>query len=280
MAQRKVSINNIPTSLLETIKSDISTFTIGFSKIIGENESEDIKLLGTGTLVKVGTSHAILTAQHVLKLLPTEGRLGLIISQRVGRETIDIQGIRYLEIARGSNDCEGPDLAVVILSSSIASTIAARKNFYDLTKHRERALVNSPDRQYGVWCNIGFIDENTVEKPGRDGYQKIKGFFMLCGFGGPDEPPIKRGEFDYISMPVTYGSSQDIPISFGGMSGGGVWQIQLIQDEGKEMKAGELLLSGVVFYQDQLANDRRNVICHYRDSVYKTAYKVIGNEGS
>ena len=98
----------------------------------------------------------------------------------------------------------------------------------------------------------------------------------MAAFGGPDEAPVNRDGFDFISMPVTYGSNPDIPLSFEGMSGGGLWQIQLT-NEAAGIEAGELLLSGVVFYQEALSNNRRNVICHYRNSVYQTAYERIKN---
>ena len=276
MSQSSISIKCIPTSLLESVTAHISDLTIGLSKIVGSQDSEDVQLLGSGTLVKAGGVHAILTAQHVLKLLPTTGRLGLILSKSTRRDTIDVQGVSYLDLGRGTLDCEGPDLAVIVLSATIASTVAARKSFYDLDKHRERALTNPPERQYGVWCNIGFIDEKTVEEPGRDGYTKIRGFCLYAGFGGPEDAPVYRDGFDFISMPVTYSSSPGIPKSFGGMSGGGLWQIQLIKKE-SGIEAGELLLSGVVFYQEALSNMCRNIICHYRESVYKTAYESIKN---
>jgi len=274
-----VSINDIPKPVLQSALDSISTFTIGFAEIVRDHELEDVQLLGTGTLIKVGKNHGILTAQHVLKALPKEGRLGLIMSRSANRETVNISGITYIDIARGTNDQDGPDLALVLLSPSIASTIAARKNFYDLNIHREKALINPPDLQYGVWCNIGFIDEKTIEKPGEKGYTKIKVFFMQAGFGGPEKEPYSKDGFDYISLPVTYNSSPDIPINFGGISGGGVWQVQLIRGTDNEMTIGELLLSGVVFYQEALANDRRNLICHYRKSVYNTAYTIIEKNG-
>ena len=36
-------------------------------------------LLGSGTLVSVGSIRAVLTAHHVVSILPSEGRLGLIL---------------------------------------------------------------------------------------------------------------------------------------------------------------------------------------------------------
>ena len=56
--------------------------------------------------------------------------------------------------------------------------------------------------------------------------------------------------------------------------GGRLWQIELNKDEVLGVKAGELLLSGVVFYQVAIINERRNIICHGRSSVYDTAYAV------
>jgi hypothetical protein len=98
---------------------------------------------------------------------------------------------------------------------------------------------------------------------------------MSANFGDPDNDPIRRGEFDYIKIPVYYNIESTMPNSFGGMSGGGIWQIEVTEDQPSVMTYGELLLSGVVFYEDDLVNDCRNVIGHGRHSVYEIAYKSI-----
>ena len=97
-------------------------------------------LLGSGTLVSVGSIRAVLTAHHVVSILPSEGRLGLILGPSLQRHTVDIQGLTYLKIAHGANAADGPDLGAVIFAPSIAGAIAAKKTFYNLDLRRDQLL--------------------------------------------------------------------------------------------------------------------------------------------
>src|SRR5206468_10135187 len=142
--------------------------------------------LGSGTLVKLGAVRAILTADHVLDVLPKRDRLGLILSPTISRYTIETQALVYRRIARGTIASEGPDLGAVVLAPSIASAIAAKKTFYDLEVYRDKMLKTPPRPNDGLWFVHGFIGERTVEERGRDGFSLIKGFYNLSGAGGPD----------------------------------------------------------------------------------------------
>lgn len=275
MTKVKIPIADIPTDVSESISRHLSDYTIGFLRIKDTPKGQDADLLGSGTLVQVGTKHAILTVDHVAKALPKEGRLGLLLSRDVHQHTIDIQGIHYLNIARGEVASEGPDLAAVILSPAIASTISAIKSFYNLTYHRDHMLTEPPDIQEGVWFNNGFIEERTIQEEGRNGYSSIKGFCMFSGAGGPEDQPVKRGVYDYISLPKIYGRKFELPISFGGMSGGGLWQVQLITGPSGKIKPKAFLLSGVAFYQEPTVGERSSIVCHGRSSVYQIAYDAI-----
>lgn len=275
MKNVEIPIKDIPTDVFESIWQRLSEYTIGFLRVKDTPRGQDADLLGSGTLIQVGSTRAILTAHHVVDVLPTEGRLGLILSRNLSQHTIDVQGLSYLKIASGKVDSEGPDLAAVIISPTIASSIGAIKSFYNLTNHRDHMLAEPPDIQEGVWINNGFVAEMTIQEEGRNGYSSIKGFFMLSGAGGPENQPVEREEYDYISLPVTYSKEPGVPTSFGGMSGGGLWQVQLITGPRGKIKPNAFLLSGVVFYQEGPINQRSDLICHGRSSVYQVAYEAI-----
>ncbi len=271
----EVPIRHLPNSLLEAVALDLAQYSIGFLRIEDTPRGQDAILLGSGTLVTVGSTHAILTAHHVLQVLPKHGRVGLILSPTLHQHTVDTQALVYREIARGTIDSEGPDLGAVILAPSIAAAIAAKKTFYNLDSRREQLLHTPPDLHDGVWFVHGFVGERTVEEPGRDGYSLIKGFYSFSGAGGPDELPVPIGNHDYFAFPVSYDARSVAPNSFGGMSGGGLWQVTLIRDPQGVICPKKSLLSGVVFYQE--ATDTECVVkCHGRSSVYNVAYEAIG----
>src|SRR6266702_1324169 len=163
----ELPLTQLPDSFLEAVALHLAQYSIGFLRIEDTPRGQDAFLLGSGTLVTVGTTHAILTAHHVLQVLPKSGRLGLILSPTIHQHTIDTQALVYKEIARGTVDSEGPDLGAVILAPSIAAAIAARKTFYNLDSRRVQLLETPPDRHDGVWFVHGFVNDRTVEERGR-----------------------------------------------------------------------------------------------------------------
>ena len=77
-------------------------------------------------------------------------------------------------------------------------------------------------------------------------------------------------------MSIEYEShNQDLPTSFGGVSGGGVWQVPLIRDRQGDLEADDYILSGVAFYQTKLDGNHRLIRCHGRKTVYEKVPKYL-----
>jgi hypothetical protein len=271
----EIKLGELPATVIEAAAIDVANYSIGFLHINNPpRSSQDVMLLGSGTLISIGTTHAILTADHVLSVLPRTGRLGLILSPTIQQYTIDIQGIAYIHIARGMHDADGPDLGAVVLSHSIASAVGAKKVFYKLDAHRDQILSSPPNIHDGFWFVNGFVDEKTTEERDKDGYGLVKGFYNLSGAGGPEQV-IVVGDHDYYDFPVSYSVRSIAPKSFGGMSGGGLWQIPLMRGVQGEIKHKRPILSGVVFYQEPTTKEYCGVKCHGRRSVYKVAFDAL-----
>ena len=138
------SLSDVPDALLLSCTKRIWEYTIGFVRVRLEGKTEVADLLGSGVLVRAGKSNAILTADHVLSVLPKSGRLGLILSDKEERTTIDVSGIEAFSIERGKLPELGPDIGAVLLSPPVASSLQARKSFYNLDLRKERMLSNPP----------------------------------------------------------------------------------------------------------------------------------------
>lgn len=272
----ELPLGELPKAVIAAAAQDLADYSVGFLRVESTPRGQDALLLGSGTLVSIGSIRAVLTAHHVVSILPTTGRLGIILGPTLQQHTVNTQALTYLKIARGAIDADGPDLGSVVFAPAIASAIAARKTFYNLELHRDQLLSTPPDLHDGFWFVNGFIDEKTVEERGRDGYDLIKGFYNLSGAGGPDDV-IAVGEHDYFAFPVSYGGRSVAPRSFGGMSGGGLWQVPLTRDPNGQIRHKTPLLSGVVFYQEVTTETSCNVKCHGRQSVYQVAYEAIGH---
>jgi hypothetical protein len=270
----ELSLSQIPDTLIESIGQAIANFSVGFVRVEDTPHGQDARLLGSGTLVTVNHTRAILTAHHVMKELPRDGRLGLILSSKPYPSTVSVEALHYLEIDRGSVNSEGPDLGAVILSPPIAGSLEAVKSFYNMAPRRNRLLNEPPDINDGVWLVHGFVAERTVDERGVEGYEKVKGFYELTGHGWV-KPPYSVGKYDYYAFPVNYLGQSVAPHKFGGMSGGGLWQVPLSRNSEGELTHQTPLLSGVVFYQERIEANRSAVKCHGRRSVYEVAYEAM-----
>ena len=269
------SITDIPEMLFRNcIKSQLH-YTVGFVRVERSKRAENAILLGSGVLVQVGNVHAILTADHVLDVLPCSGRLGLILSDKSERTTIDVSGIEYLSIARGDDSGRGPDIGAVLLSDSIASTLNARKSFYNLDGKKERLLGTPPDDRQGIWIAQGFVDEMTVLDPNPSPYESVKGFCQYGAVGGVEEY-VSGDDHDYYTFPLKTPPSEGIPRSFGGCSGGGLWHVLLVETDGGELAIDQSLLQGLIYWQEPPENGLPALRCHGPRSIYDVACSEIG----
>jgi len=279
MNDETILLDQIPAPVFEQAIRDIANFSIGFAQVVNGPRRQDVFLRGSGTLIAVGEKRAILTADHVVEKLSRDGRLGLILSPTCQQYTIDTRGLDYLRIARGTEDSKGPDLGAIVLSPSIASSIGAIKTFYNLDVRREQMLSAPLDRDIGAWAVHGFVDEETVEEPGDCGFSHIVRFYNLTGWGGP-EPAVSIDGYDYHRFPVSYGGRSVAPVSFQGMSGGGLWQVPLVRDAQGTLAHQTPLLAGLVFYQVPTTETEAGVTCHGAVSIYRNAYDAIQNRAT
>src|SRR5712691_64568 len=121
----ELPLGKLPADVIEAAAGNVAAYSIGFVRVENTPRGQDALLLGSGTLISIGSTYAALTAHHVLSILPRTGRLGLILSPTPQPHTVDTQGLTFLEIARGTIDADGPDLGAVIFAPSIVSAIAA-----------------------------------------------------------------------------------------------------------------------------------------------------------
>lgn len=267
-------ISDLPKEFLGEITRSILNHLVGLIRIRKGKTSDDIQLMGSGTLVHVDDTFGILTAHHVLEAIPAKGTLGIILPyhDKEHRYTIDISHISKMPIARGKVDSDGPDIAFMKLPQPYIGQIKAHATFYNLEHNKEEVINNPVDNDIGMWAISGYPDEckKEIESIGCfDGVIKYEGD---CLFGSIDKC-YSSGEFDYIEMPADY--QNDVPISFGGLSGGGLWHIVLEQPPQGNIKVKCIIFSGVAFHQSALENNFRSLKCHGRRSVYQVACKYI-----
>jgi hypothetical protein len=271
-----MKLGDLPPSLIDSIRESLQFYTVAFIRT--DVPVDETGLLGSGTLIRANGKYAILTADHVVQNLPKTDRLGLLLEKTPEPHTIDSRGTARVQIARASNSVTGPDLGAIVLAEPIGSSIAAKRSFYNLDTRRERMLTDRPDIRDGVWIAQGFLEERSHVLRADDGRGVTKRFYNFSGVGGP-EPIDSDGRFDYFDFPVVDEEAKHDPASWGGMSGGGLWQIPLRRDGGRVVPQSPLL-SGVAFFQHPTNERTCGIRCHGPASVYQMAYEAIARSAA
>jgi len=270
-----ILIKDLPPDLTSAVFENIAFYTIAFLRIDEGSGGGVPSLLGSGVLVSIGSARAILTADHVVRALPTSGRITLFLGRTTQPHSVDVAALVPITVGRGKNESEGPDLAVVILAPHIGGAIAAKKTFYNLDLRRDRMINDPPELRDGVWFAQGFLEERTTVLPDPVEAGLTKYFYNFTGIGGPDSIE-HAGVYDYVDYPVSFEARPHSPVSWGGMSGGGLWQVPL-KREGDKLVHLPPLLSGVMFYQHPTTPTTCGIKAHARRSIYVEAYRVIQN---
>ena len=261
--------------------SELIDYFMAFAKQNGQ-------LLGSGTLVSIGGTKAILTVDHVLEILPkTAEHVCLVFPTRYDnspqaapRLPMNVP-MKYLEkktVGRGKQESDGPDLGLVVLPGHIASRfIPSTKSYYNLTlpERRKRVMENPRSIDSGIWVLMG-APEEWIEQASPDArFERVQEQRGLMGIAGVNKE-YARGGFDYLECVANYNAAYEGPNRFGGCSGGGLWHIHLSKKEhGQIVIKGRPILSGVPFWQSAIVDCKRTIRCHGRKSVYRRVIDAL-----
>jgi hypothetical protein len=236
-------LKHIPETLVASVIETLALHTVAFLRIEKHAGGRDANLLGSGVFVSAGKQRAILTAHHVLEQLEGATRIPLFLQKAREPHTIDAAGVQLLKIARGRDEAVGPDLGALVLAPQIAGALETKKVAYNLDRRRDQLLNDPPPLDLGPWFAQGFLEERTAVMPAPDDGEPTKYFYNFTGMGGPDEIHT-IGEYDYLDFPVSYEAREGSPVRWGGMSGGGLWQVPIRRMEDRLVPLSPILSLG------------------------------------
>lgn len=239
--------------------------------------------LGTGVLVRKRGHYGILTARHCLHACSPEVRLGskdgdtLWLCLERGR-MIKVPPQEAMEHRLTKPDCEefGPDLTFIeILPQDRIGTFKAVGTFWSLDQDPEDFIT-----KYGkpltpiVTAGFPAVYSSSV----RDGLrirQQLK--HMIYQNAIKDGAVFERRGWDYLDSTMYYGGNPDLPDSFGGVSGGPVWGMELGRNksDGKWTLRDHALI-GITFYEIFRKGDEGSLRAHFIKSIYDLAWFWLG----
>lgn len=272
---RLLHISDVPSSLHDEVADRLSLFSVGFSAVTVTNRGEKSTASGSGTLVQVDGRRAVLTADHVAEQLEKADRVSLLIDWSGGlrRCVFERPHLSFARLARGADDGEGPDLALIFLpiADEAVSSLVAHKSFYNLD-HRIATIGSEfPGLEYGFWFPCGVPAEGSRDLGPMRGFTNVRGTWGLCAIAGrPTE--LQRDGFDYLDLRIPE-SGKDVPSSLGGMSGAGLWQVRLRQRPDGAIYVQDYFLAGVAFYE--WYSPARRLRCHGRRSLHERLPELV-----
>lgn len=226
--------------------------------------------LASGTLVRFGALHGVLTAAHVIDRLKDVKEIGLAHFLDAQAQGIRLPRgcIEYVKVGDEPYSALGPDLAFLKLPSETVSALSAKCSFLNLTL--EARLSETAPPKTAIQCDvvIGIVGEwHTDHAP--EGFDKgiISG---LQNWGSTIELPV-HGGFDRLEFTPLANSEFPLPNSYGGTSGGGLWRIY--SDVKGSFSQARLL--GIPFFQIPVASSTPNIICHGPSSIYRCMMEKI-----
>lgn len=249
----------------------------------------DGEFAGSGTFVRCNEVYGILTARHIphnpkipsMKFNFKAGSsqsLGLVITKDFHSFNIPMDHLKLIDIEVPSSKEYGPDISFIkLLSASHINSISTRKSFFNIADKRNERLEFSLRDPDGVWMVVCCPSEFRKNGSGEKGFDKTVKLGAFPYVTGINERYEKNG-YDYIELDITYKESKELPESFKGTSGAGVWKILLKkkpEDNLENITFDPPVLSGLVFYQTGLENNKRRLRCHGGKTIYKQLYEAL-----
>lgn len=276
MLTEKLSITDLPSSVIDIACDYIAQYTVALNRVFRINGKPDSRLVGTGTLVNIAGLDCILTADHVLAEFKEPDKLSLMSSfkgEPRGHE-FALSHLGIHRIARGKIDETGPDIGLIVLPQQSIGALRSEKVFYNVDKRSQRFSGKYLERDLGFWFNCGIVGETERVLEPLPNTSSLRGYEGLCG-ASANPAEWNDGLFDYLDVRIDYGGREDLPQTFGGMSGGGIWQVLLRRTQEGTIEPEDYVLSGVTFFQTAVEKATRQLRCHGRKTIYECVFEYV-----
>jgi hypothetical protein len=266
-------------SILIQINSEVAAAETKGSAIaflIFDQGRKNARPVGTGTLVRSSRVSGILTAAHVLDLLPQSGEVGLVlfpsVKPYIQNLKLEMQYTERVAIWNGV-DSSVPDIGFLRIPDRVARNIElAGCIFYNLDIAHHLSLSSAEHNIARCYAIVGVIGEWSGDLPGKLPNTRIKDIRgMFCA--------VKRmrtfteNNSRLFDCQIHYEPDVKIPTSYGGVSGGGLWELQ-VELSGQRIIGMKKNLQGVAFRQSDSIDGERSIVCQGPEQIERLTAEV------
>jgi hypothetical protein len=233
-----------PHDISDAILSHVSNFAVG---LVLRGHGKGSRVLGSGVLASIEGRRGILTCGHVAEAYEKLPEIGLIrfVAGGQQRRVINLGDTQTIIVQSSDTFAEKKevlDLAFTLLPPDIASSIEAQGVFLNLEKNREKIEAPAPEKGGHVDAMLGLIAEFS-EQPFIAGKEFISPMRAVLHTGH-----VCAQENGLLTVKAMEYNLHELPKSFGGMSGGGLWRIYFLEGE-NDAKIVAPVLCGIASWQ-------------------------------
>jgi len=251
MKESKTLVRDLPDYLFKEINAFTSDSTVA---LYGYSDSnKPIKgLISSGSLVTINSIYGILTAKHVWTEFRRRGakKIAFVI---LGYNHFISERLDYLKVRMPENEV---DICFIEIPPPLLGMMTANRTFFPIDKNNMPNINLVKDF---LWITVGFPAEI---QPTEQKITKIYRYYTHVS----DYRKISES-WDIIELDVDGNDpTVDLPKSFGGMSGGGIWNFNVfykyelgIQKFYITNNPKNSLLVGVNYYETILADGVRKI---------------------
>jgi hypothetical protein len=263
----QTALEDAKSGLRERLVRSIGAYTSALFAISGQGHDERLSFVGTGTFVKFGGSHYLLTAGHVWERLSKARGIGITLKENLDHSyPIEVNGLIPFGPAKPQAWNEwGPDLVFLKIPPNHVGGIEAVKSFYALDRARKKITQDGLE-VFILMGTPGEFGKFTDQHAEVD----INGLFAAFA------EPYEHGDYDFLDL-VEDVTLPGVPKHFGGVSGGGVWRVQLFEKSDGEVD-WVWFLEAVAFYEIPRKDNRMTIRCHGQRSIMSAMEKIVGGK--
>jgi len=274
----EIRSRDIPQAVLDEVILSLKNYLVALYVLLPEKLQPRLRLIGSGTLVEIEGTHYILTAAHVWHATRGVEQIGLVLTDQQSSFMMPRDSICAKELWNGEVSEWGPDIALLKLAPPVILTITARKSFLNLARQKEARTSCPPATENGLWAVTGMVGEFS-EFQAHPEARTIEGHVHGTAFFSSVQQVHQRDGYDYFDLGANL-QLPGVPSSFGGVSGGGLWEIKLSMTNSKEISWDEKrYFRGVAFWQSEVSDGHRMIRCHGPKSIFEKAWELCRGSG-
>jgi hypothetical protein len=264
----------VSIKLDDSFTGTVCDLGVGFLKISEDNR--DASPIGTGTFARLGKTTGIITAGHVLESLPN-GKIGLVrfpsVEPALQNFRLDLVHTDRI-IDWNEQEGDAPDIAFLKIPELDARSLEAQGAvFYNLARVRDFVPGKPSHHMAKAYAVVGVVGEWTEEDPAMQAKGKKKIIGGLFGAAKTMKQLIEK-ETELVEVTIDYTTGPKIPKSYGGVSGGALWELHVELDEQNQVVKVNKKLHGIAFRQSP---DHSVIFFNAAPSIDSITTKITAN---